>query len=121
LSIVFNLEYYSDYLLGKRFNLFTDNKSVSYLLNLINNKNKRNEWLLRWISVIQRFSFKIYHINGMENILPDKLSRIKLKEIDPIICNVNSIEKLNLVNLVSKIHQLDILKRHLSTITFQKF
>ena len=36
----------------------------------------RNQWLIRWLETITMFDFVIQHIQGLENILADALSRI---------------------------------------------
>ena len=52
--------------------VFSDHNPLSFLHKL-KNKNQR---LLRWSLLLQKFNLDIRHIKGKDNIIPDALSRV---------------------------------------------
>ena len=80
LAIVFGLLKCRYYIWGRRFTLFTDHRSLQFLLS----QREVTPLLPRWFSELMEFSFDIVHIDGVKNILPDALSRlypVPLREI----------------------------------------
>lgn len=53
-----------------KFYIYTDHKSLTYLLNLKDANNR----LLRWQTFLQAYNFEIKFIKGTENILADSLT-----------------------------------------------
>ena len=73
LAIVFALKKFRHYLLGKEFDVLTDHKSLVYLFH---SKNPSSV-MERWSETLLEFSgMNIIHLLGIENVLPDYLSRI---------------------------------------------
>lgn len=71
LSVVFALRKWRSFLLGRRFVVLSDHKSLSYLgsCRLLSGR------ITRWALALQEYSFEIRHISGAENFVPDVLSR----------------------------------------------
>ncbi len=70
-AIVFALKKFRYYLYGQHFTVFTDHKALTYLFT----QHHVNPMLLNWLEQILEFSFDIIHLPGVQNILPDALSR----------------------------------------------
>lgn len=70
---------FKPYLLGREFNLFTDNRNLTFLHN-----NKADK-VHRWACDFAQFSFKAYHIPGAFNWETDYLSRILTEKNDPTV------------------------------------
>jgi hypothetical protein len=71
LAIVWAVKRYRPYLEEKPFVLKTDNKALLWL----NTTKESNAKLTRWALLLQEFSFRVEHVPGKENELPDLLSR----------------------------------------------
>lgn len=72
LAIVEALEYFSDFLYGRHFFLYTDHYA---LLNVIKHAPKQRT-LRGWLQSMWHYDFTIKHIAGEDNILADALSRL---------------------------------------------
>jgi hypothetical protein len=72
LGIVFALEKFRNYILGTPFTLYTDHHSLIFL----HSQKHSNRMINSWIDVLSEFDFKIFHRPGIQNILPDRLSRL---------------------------------------------
>ena len=70
-AIVWAVNKFREYLLGKEFVLQTDHQPLVYL-NKFKNLNGR---LMRWSLALQNFSFAVEYIKGSENVGADMLSR----------------------------------------------
>ena len=70
-AIVWAIQKFREYLLGREFVLQTDHLPLSYL-NDMKNKNDR---LMRWALSLQPFAFHVQYIKGSDNIGADMLSR----------------------------------------------
>jgi hypothetical protein len=71
LAIVFFLDKFRHYLLGRRFLLKTDHAALKYVFNGAAHNTK----LARWALKVQEFAFDLVHIPGRENCVADALSR----------------------------------------------
>ena len=69
--IVFSLKMWRHYLLGVRFELFTDHKSLKYLFS----QKDLNLWQQRWLEFLVSYDFGIAYIPGKGNAIADVLSR----------------------------------------------
>ena len=71
LAIVWALQKFARYLLGRRFVLQTDHRPLQFL----NSSRLLNARLARWALLLQEFDFSVEHIQGCKNNLADFLSR----------------------------------------------
>jgi len=72
LGVLFALRSFRAYLYGRRFRLLTDHQALTYMLN----RPKVSSVIMNWLDEILLFNFKIEHLPGIKNILPDAISRI---------------------------------------------
>ncbi len=71
LAIVFFLEKFRHYLLGRRFLLKTDHAALKFVFK----GAAQNSKLARWALKVQEFAFDLIHIPGKDNSVADALSR----------------------------------------------
>lgn len=95
LAIVWAIEKFKIYLVNE-FTVYSDHKSLSWLLKQKEPKNR----LMRWIMGLQKYSFIIEYIKGAENILADSLSR-EIAQLE--YCN--EMEEVNVNELIGKAHE----------------
>lgn len=72
LALVFGLQRYRNYLLGREFVVITDHRALVWLFT----KSKVNQTIGSWLDVILDFAFEVIHCPGIRNLLPDVLTRI---------------------------------------------
>ena len=72
LGVLFALRSFRSYLFGHQFRLLTDHKSLTYMLE----RPKVSSVIFNWLDEILQFNFKMEHVPGILNVLPDLLSRI---------------------------------------------
>jgi transposase InsO family protein len=72
LGVLYALRTFRPYLFGRFFRLLTDHKSLTYMLE----RPKVSSVILNWLDEILQFNFKMEHVPGILNLLPDKISRI---------------------------------------------
>src|SRR3989338_736870 len=73
LAIIFALTRWRHFLLGQNFTLFTDHKALTALFT----SDKLSSMCSNWLDIILEFSnFKIVHLPGIANVLPDYISRV---------------------------------------------
>ena len=72
LAFIFGLQKFYVYLAGIEFTAFTDHQA---LLNL-RTSNSSSGRIHRWSFICQRFRFKMVHVKGQLNVVPDALSRL---------------------------------------------
>ena len=72
-AIIFALQHWRVYLIGKHFTLYTDHAPLTYVLNP---RSKLTTRQIRWASEMREFDFTCKHIKGKENIPADALSRL---------------------------------------------
>jgi hypothetical protein len=65
------LRWFKVYLYGRKFTLYTDHQSLVYLLT----RDKISSVIENWMYEVLSFDFEIKHLPGIENHLPDVLSR----------------------------------------------
>jgi phospholipid-translocating ATPase len=59
------------YLVGRKFEVETDHKALVYM------HRSSSHMVLDWLEQLQKFDFTVTHMRGVDNILPDALSRVK--------------------------------------------
>ncbi|KAJ8651493.1 hypothetical protein O0I10_012946 [Lichtheimia ornata] len=72
LAIVFTLKKFHQFLWGKKFTLYTDHKALIYL----HTQPHASPMIVGWLDVICNYDFDIVHLPGIQNVLPDRLSRL---------------------------------------------
>jgi len=76
-TVVFALRVWRHYLYGSRVQIFTDHKSLSYLMT----QKELNMWQRNWVELIKNYDCVIdYHL-GRANVVANALSR-KVKIVD---------------------------------------
>jgi hypothetical protein len=70
--MVYALQKFRHYLLGKHFKMFTDHSSLKYLVN----KPLLGGRICKWLLMFQEFYFEVIVKPGKLNVGPDHLSRI---------------------------------------------
>lgn len=84
LGIVWGMERFSYYLLGKRFTLRSDSKALKFMIENQNRKDVGKRIMTRaegWFLRLEHFNYKFEHVAGQENI-SDAASRICQKRND---------------------------------------
>ncbi|MEZ0209074.1 MAG: RNase H-like domain-containing protein [Candidatus Paceibacterota bacterium] len=75
LAVIFGLDRFRNYLLGREFILFTDQRALVWLFK------ERKDWstnraIQTWFDELLEFKFEAIHCPGIRNVLPDVLTRI---------------------------------------------
>jgi hypothetical protein len=89
LSIIHHLDKFRHYLVGRKFKLRCDHKSLQYLQTF----KKPTGILARWILKIQVFDYEFEHLKGKENTPCDYLSRFP--EDNPLENEINEVNAIN--------------------------
>ena len=72
LEVVFALDKFRAYLLGSQVIVYTDHAAIRYLIEKKDSKAR----LIRWVLLLQEFSYVIKDRKGSENVVADHLSRL---------------------------------------------
>ena len=104
-AIVEALKYWRHFLMGRRFVVITDQKSVSFIFGPSNKGKIKNEKLLRWKLELGSYCFDIQYRPGVENFGADALSRS-----EPQVSA--SVSKLSLVELHDSLGHPGISRLH---------
>lgn len=94
-AIVESLRYWRHYLIGRHFEVFTDQKSVAFMFDQYHNSKIKNEKIMRWRLELASFKFDIIYRPGSRNATADTLSRItatscpevNLNELHDALCH----------------------------------
>ena len=93
-AIVESLRKWRHFLIGRRFSLLTDQKSVSFMFDSRNFGKIKNEKILRWRIELSCFDFGIIYRPGGDNAPADALSRMcgsigvdKLESLHQDLCH----------------------------------
>jgi hypothetical protein len=73
LAIMFGIEHFRYYLLGRKFKIITDNNPLKFLDNV-----KNNSKLIRWKFKLSEYDYTIEYKPGYKHANVDYLSRVKL-------------------------------------------
>ena len=74
LAIVYAFDKFRAYLVGLIIIIFTDHSTLKYILTKQDAKTR----LIRWVLLLQEFNLQIKDKKGVENIMPDHLSRLTI-------------------------------------------
>ncbi|MEL6562292.1 MAG: reverse transcriptase domain-containing protein, partial [Bacteroidota bacterium] len=110
LAVVKYVQFFHHYLVGKRFVIRTDHKSLTWLMKW---KTPPSSQYFRWLSILQEYEFSIVHRDGKSHLNADALSRLpyckqcKVEHVNAVNHDEmkNSISNEDLTKLVEKIHR----------------
>ena len=74
LAVVYALDKFRAYLVRLDIIIFTDHSALNYLLT----KQNAKAMLIRWVLLLQEFNLQIRDKKGVENVVVDHLSRLKI-------------------------------------------
>nr|GEU95928.1 reverse transcriptase domain-containing protein [Tanacetum cinerariifolium] len=98
LAVVYAFEKFRYYLIMNKSIVYTDHSALNYLFAKKDSKAR----LLRWVLLLQEFTFKVIDMKGAENLVADHLSRLENPHqnvLDPKEINESfPLETLNLVS-----------------------
>nr|GEV36748.1 retrovirus-related Pol polyprotein from transposon TNT 1-94 [Tanacetum cinerariifolium] len=98
LAVVYAFEKFWSYLILNKSIVYTDHSALKYLFATKDSKVR----LLRWVLLLQEFTFKVIDTKGAENLVADHLSRLENPHqnvLDPKEINESfPLETLNLVS-----------------------
>nr|GEU40366.1 DNA-directed DNA polymerase [Tanacetum cinerariifolium] len=98
LAVVYAFEKFQSYLIMNKSIVYTDHSALKYLFAKKDSKSS----LLRWVLLLQEFTFKVIDTKGAENLAADHLSRLENPHqnvLDPKEINESfPLETLNLVS-----------------------
>lgn len=99
LAVIYAVEKLRCYLEGYKFTVLTDHHSLVWLNNMKEPKGRLARWVLR----LQQFDYDIVHRRGVDNVVPDVLSR-SVPEINLIRVNQDVKDKwyLKMISLVNE-------------------
>ena len=66
---------WAQYLHGRTFCLVTDQRSVAFMLDPLKGTKIKNNKILLWRAELGTFSYRVEHTPGVDNVVPDVLSR----------------------------------------------
>nr|GEV44200.1 reverse transcriptase domain-containing protein [Tanacetum cinerariifolium] len=98
LAVVYAFEKFRSYLILNKSIVYTDHSALKYLFQKKDSKAR----LLRWVLLLQEFTFKVIDTKGAENLTADHLSRIENQHqnvLEPK--EINESFHLKTLNLVS--------------------
>lgn len=75
-AIVESLRYWRHYLIGRHFEVFTDQRSVAFMFDQQHRSKIKNEKIMRWRLELACFKYDIVYRPGSKNSTADALSRI---------------------------------------------
>nr|GEY83161.1 hypothetical protein [Tanacetum cinerariifolium] len=97
LAVVYAFEKFRSYLIMNKSIVYTDHSALKYMFAKKDSKTR----LLRWVLLLQEFTFKVIDTKGAENLAANHLSRLETPHqnvLDPKEINESfSLETLNLV------------------------
>nr|GEY20573.1 reverse transcriptase domain-containing protein [Tanacetum cinerariifolium] len=106
LAVVYAFEKFWSYLIMNKSIVYTDHSALKYHFSKKDSKAR----LLRWVLLLQEFTFKAIDTKGAENLAADHLSRLENPHqtvLDPKEINESfPLETLNLKSLTHKLNEL---------------
>ena len=109
------MEHFKQFLLGSKFLLVTDHKSLVAILDMTKEQGSSSR-IVRWLYRTAQFDFDIKYEPGENNLVPDFLSRLgefKLEE-DEAIVNTLKLPNSHLNSFIQEEAELQRYSSHLS-------
>nr|GEU86937.1 reverse transcriptase domain-containing protein [Tanacetum cinerariifolium] len=98
LAVVYAFEKFWSYLILNKSIVYTDHSTLKYLFA----KKDSNERLLRWVLLLQEFTFKVFDTKGAENLAAYHLSRLENPHQNVLVPKeINESFPLETLNLAS--------------------
>nr|GEV72016.1 hypothetical protein [Tanacetum cinerariifolium] len=98
LAVVYAFEKFRSYLIMNKSIVYTDHSTLKYLFAMKYSKAR----LLRWVLLLQEFTFKVIYTKGVENLAADHLSRLENPHQNKLNSKeINESFPLETLNLVS--------------------
>ena len=97
-AIVWSVNYFRSYLLGNKFELFTDHRPLTYLRTLKNASPKIARWLLQ----LEEYDYTIIYREGKANTNADAMSRL------PMYDEGEAVQAIDIIELSSSISMDEI-------------
>lgn len=72
LAVIFAFQKFHKFLWGNPFTLYTDHKALVYL----HTQKDANPMMIKWLDTLLDYTFEVVYLPGIQNILPDHLSRL---------------------------------------------
>lgn len=107
LAIVWAVQHYRPYLLGKRFTILTDHRPLVYLFGMTDPSSRLTKFRLK----LEEFDFVIKYVKGSENVTADALSRIIISsdELKSLRTEVNVLTRAQAKRKSEGIDQPDVI------------
>nr|GFA02852.1 reverse transcriptase domain-containing protein [Tanacetum cinerariifolium] len=98
LAMVYAFEKFWSYLILNKSIMYTDHSALKYLFSKKDSKAR----LLRWVLLLQEFTFKVVDTKGAENLATDHLSRLENPHQNVLdLKEINESFPLDTLNLIS--------------------
>jgi hypothetical protein len=95
-TVVHTLKIWRHYLMGNRYNIFTDHKSLKYIFT----QSDLNMRQRRWLELIKDYDLEVHYHPGKENVVANALSckvhcnHLELEPVSDSLCE--EMRRLNL-------------------------
>ena len=96
-AIVWAVNYFRSYLLGNKFDLFTDHRPLTFLRTLKNPSPKIARWLLQ----LEEYEYNINFKEGKSNANADAMSRLPMYDEEE---EVNTVQAIDIIELSSSLN-----------------
>jgi len=106
LAIVFAVQIWEQYLLGRPFIVKTDQKSLKHLLD----QKLSTPFQQLWLTKLMGFQYEIQHKSGVENKAADAFSRVQGSEL--LLMAISTIQS-DLMSLIEQTWQQDPVLQHI--------
>ena len=90
-AIVWSVNYFRSYLLGNKFDLFTDHRPLTFLRTLKNPSPKIARWLLQ----LEEYDYNIIYKEGKSNVNADIMSRLPMYAVEEETSTVQAIDVID--------------------------